>query len=115
MMCAMDARNMLSELAVNKYLHTVASCWILLIHQNFQLQDNLHAQTINVRIYTLLSVCLRTTVLSEGLALDLRSVCLITNIYIILHNVLLLTCSIYYIFLYVCIYGTLHTISYHII
>jgi len=28
MMGAMDARNMYSNLAVNKYLHTVASCWI---------------------------------------------------------------------------------------
>jgi len=28
MMVAMDARNMYSNLAVNKYLHTVASCWI---------------------------------------------------------------------------------------
>ena len=28
MMGAMDARNMHSNLAVNKYLHTVASCWI---------------------------------------------------------------------------------------
>jgi len=27
-MGAMDARNMYSNLAVNKYLHTVASCWI---------------------------------------------------------------------------------------
>ena len=27
-MGAMDARNMYSILAVNKYLHTVASCWI---------------------------------------------------------------------------------------
>jgi len=31
MMDAMDTRNMLSDFAVNKYLHTVASCWILLI------------------------------------------------------------------------------------
>ena len=30
-MGAIDARNMQSKLAVNKYLHTVASCWILLI------------------------------------------------------------------------------------
>ena len=28
MMGAMDARNMWSNLAVNKYLHTVASCWV---------------------------------------------------------------------------------------
>ena len=28
MMGAMDARNMYSNLAVNEYLHTVASCWI---------------------------------------------------------------------------------------
>jgi len=28
MMGAMDARNMYSNLAVNKYLHTVASRWI---------------------------------------------------------------------------------------
>jgi len=28
MTAAMDARNMYSNLAVNKYLHTVASCWI---------------------------------------------------------------------------------------
>ena len=28
MMGAMDARNLYSNLAVNKYLHTVASCWI---------------------------------------------------------------------------------------
>ena len=28
MMGARDARNMWSNLAVNKYLHTVASCWI---------------------------------------------------------------------------------------
>ena len=27
-----DTRNMLSNFAVNKYLHTVASCWILLIY-----------------------------------------------------------------------------------
>jgi len=27
----MDIRNMYSDFAVNKYLHTVASCWILLI------------------------------------------------------------------------------------
>jgi len=31
MMGAMDTRNMYSNFAVNKYLHTVASCWILLI------------------------------------------------------------------------------------
>jgi len=31
MMGAMDTRNMWSDFAVNKYLHTVASCWILLI------------------------------------------------------------------------------------
>ena len=31
MMCAMDIQNMYSDFAVNKYLHTVASCWILLI------------------------------------------------------------------------------------
>ena len=29
MMGAMDARNTYSKFAVNKYLHTVASCWIL--------------------------------------------------------------------------------------
>jgi hypothetical protein len=28
MMDAMDARNMLSNLTLNKYLHTVVSCWI---------------------------------------------------------------------------------------
>jgi len=27
-MGAMDARHMYSNLAVNKYMHTVASCWI---------------------------------------------------------------------------------------
>ena len=31
MMAAMDTRNMYSDFALNKYLHTVASCWILLI------------------------------------------------------------------------------------
>ena len=31
MMGAMGAQNMQSDFAVNKYLHTVASCWILLI------------------------------------------------------------------------------------
>ena len=31
MMGSMDTRNMLSDFAVNKYLHTAASCWILLI------------------------------------------------------------------------------------
>ena len=31
MMGAMDARNMQSDFALNKDLHTVASCWILLI------------------------------------------------------------------------------------
>ena len=30
-MGAMDTRNMYSNFAVNKYLHTAASCWILLI------------------------------------------------------------------------------------
>ena len=30
-MGAMDTRNMLSNFAVNNYLHTVASCWILLL------------------------------------------------------------------------------------
>jgi hypothetical protein len=30
MVGAMDTRNMWSDFAVNKYLHTVASCWILL-------------------------------------------------------------------------------------
>jgi hypothetical protein len=29
-MGAMDTRNMLSDFVVNKYLHTVASCWIFL-------------------------------------------------------------------------------------
>jgi hypothetical protein len=29
---AMDTRNMLNDLAVNKYLHTLASCWILLVY-----------------------------------------------------------------------------------
>ena len=32
MMGAMDNRNVYSIFAVNKYLHTVASCWILLIY-----------------------------------------------------------------------------------
>ena len=32
MMSAMDTRNMLSDFAENKYLHTVASCWILVIY-----------------------------------------------------------------------------------
>jgi hypothetical protein len=32
MMGAMDTRNMYSDFAVNKYLHTVTSCWILLIY-----------------------------------------------------------------------------------
>ena len=32
MMGAIDTRNMQSNFAVNKYLHTVASCWILLIY-----------------------------------------------------------------------------------
>jgi hypothetical protein len=31
-MGAMDTRNMYNDFAVNKYLHTVASCWILLIY-----------------------------------------------------------------------------------
>jgi hypothetical protein len=31
MIGAMDTRSMKSNFAVNKYLHTVASCWILLI------------------------------------------------------------------------------------
>jgi len=31
MMGGLDTRNMESDFAVNKYLHTVASCWILLI------------------------------------------------------------------------------------
>ena len=30
-MGAMDTRNMYGKFAVNKYLHTVAACWILLI------------------------------------------------------------------------------------
>jgi len=30
----MDARNMQRKLAVNKYLHIVASCWILLIQSH---------------------------------------------------------------------------------
>jgi len=34
MMGAMDARNMYSKLTVNKYLHTVAYCWILLIQSH---------------------------------------------------------------------------------
>ena len=34
MMGAMDTRNMKSKLAVNNYLHTVASCWILLIQSH---------------------------------------------------------------------------------
>jgi len=34
MMGAMDARNMYSNLAVNKYLHTGASCWISLTYNN---------------------------------------------------------------------------------
>ena len=34
-MGAMDTRNMLSDFAVNKYLQTVASCWILLIQPYF--------------------------------------------------------------------------------
>ena len=33
-MGAMDTRNMHSKLAVNKYLHTVASCWILSIQSH---------------------------------------------------------------------------------
>jgi len=33
MIGAMDTRNMWSDFAVNKYLHTVASCWILLIYK----------------------------------------------------------------------------------
>jgi hypothetical protein len=34
MMGAMDTRNMSSDFAVNKDLHTVASCWILLIQSH---------------------------------------------------------------------------------
>ena len=34
MMGAMDVRNMQSNFTVNKYLHTVASCWILLIYMS---------------------------------------------------------------------------------
>ena len=35
MMGAIDTRNMQSNFAVNKYLHTVASCWILLTYTFF--------------------------------------------------------------------------------
>jgi len=34
MMGAMDTRNMYSNFVVNKYLHTVASCWFLLIYNS---------------------------------------------------------------------------------
>ena len=34
MMGSMDTRNMYSDFIVNKYLHTVASCWILLVIKN---------------------------------------------------------------------------------
>jgi len=39
-MGAMDARNMLSNLAVNKYLHTVASCWISSTYPNKDLLNS---------------------------------------------------------------------------
>jgi hypothetical protein len=32
MMGAMDIQNMQRDFAVNKYLHTIASCWILLAY-----------------------------------------------------------------------------------
>ena len=38
-MGAMDTRNMQSDFAVNKHLHTVASCWILLI-QSYDARNN---------------------------------------------------------------------------
>ena len=53
MMGATDAGNVWSKLAVNKYLHTVASCWNLLIQShdawnleyktNFDLFQNSHS------------------------------------------------------------------------
>jgi len=36
-MVVMDTRNMWSNFAVNNYLHTIASCWILLIHCTIKL------------------------------------------------------------------------------
>ena len=47
MMGAMDSRNMQSNFAVNKYLYTVASCWILLI-QSYDARN--HAFKIHSRI-----------------------------------------------------------------
>ena len=44
MMGAMYTRNMLSDIAVNKYLHTVASCWILLILRSI---SSLHSRKRN--------------------------------------------------------------------
>jgi len=43
--------------------------------------------------------------------LDLTSICLIPNIYIILHYVLLLTCSVSYLLFLLWIYKTLNKIS----
>ena len=45
MMGAMDARNMQSNLAVNKYLHTVASCWISST-QNYDARNYRHRRIV---------------------------------------------------------------------
>jgi hypothetical protein len=39
LMGAMETRNMQSDFAVNKYLHTVASRWILLIYDSFVITE----------------------------------------------------------------------------
>ena len=47
MMGAMDTRNTESDVAVNKYLHTVASCWILLICNKLGFQLWFYASAVS--------------------------------------------------------------------
>jgi len=75
-MGAMHARNMQSDFAVNKYLQTVASCWILLIYELCLcvLYYSLPLIYISSLIFHLIYIAV-TTGLFASFKCDSRSVC----------------------------------------
>jgi len=79
-MGAMDARNMYSNLAANKYLHTVASCWISSIYNdiNWLLYSSTNTQ---VRIALLI-----TSAVIRYLETISNSYCTVKAITIFIYN-----------------------------
>ena len=69
MMGAMDTKNMYSKSAVNKYLHTVASCWILLT-----VCSSLLSKNIKTKIYRTISLPV-VLYACETLSFTLREEC----------------------------------------